>query len=109
VTTLRGEIWTVSGGVYASKPRPAVILQSNAFPETASVTLAPSTSDQTDAPLIRLLLLPDARNGLREPSRFMIDKVTTVSRSKPGSRIGGLPDEEMVRFTRAAAVFLGIA
>lgn len=105
----RGEIWSVSGGVYASKPRPAVILQSDGFPGTASVTLVPATSDETDAPLLRLLVLPDTQNGLHKPSRFMIDKITTVSRARLGSRIGRLPDEEMLRFSRAVAVFLGIA
>jgi mRNA interferase MazF len=38
----------------------------------------------------------------------MIDNVTTVSRSRLGGRIGRVADEEMVRFMRAVAVFLGI-
>ena len=105
---MRGEVWIVSGGVSASKPRPAVILQSDAFAETASVTLVPSTTDETEAPLIRLRLLPDAQNGLREASRFMIDKVTTVSRSRLGSRIGRVAEKRWCDFMRAVAVFLGI-
>ena len=46
----RGEVWTVAGGPdYASKPRPAVILQDNAFDATASITLCPFTSQTVDA------------------------------------------------------------
>jgi hypothetical protein len=32
----RGEIWTLAGGVYPSKVRPAVIVQEDLFSETAS-------------------------------------------------------------------------
>jgi len=36
----RGEIWTMAGGPgYASKPRPVVIIQDDAFDETASIIL----------------------------------------------------------------------
>ena len=36
----RGEIWTVAGGKdYAGKPRPAVIVQDDAFDGTGSVTV----------------------------------------------------------------------
>jgi len=55
----RGEVWTVAGGPdYASKPRPAVILQDNAFDATASITLCPITSQAVDAPLMRLPIEP---------------------------------------------------
>ena len=49
----RGEIWTVAGGVYAAKPRPAVIVQDDLFDATSSVTIAPMTSTLLDAPLMR--------------------------------------------------------
>jgi len=39
----------------------------------------------------------------------MVDKITTVSRSKMGARIGRMADEDMVRLNRAVLVFLGIA
>lgn len=105
----RGEIWTVSGGVYASKPRPAVVLQADFFDGTDSITLVPFTGNEFDAPLFRLRLIPDVQNGLRLPCRIMVDKVTTVPRSNVGSRIGQLGTSDMVRLNRAVAVFLGIA
>jgi mRNA interferase MazF len=39
----------------------------------------------------------------------MIDKITTVARTKLGSRIGALGNNEMVRLNRAVVVFLGVA
>lgn len=105
----RGEVWTVSGGQgYAGKPRPAVILQDDRFDATASVTLCALTTDPTEAPLFRLPLEPDETNGLREPSRLMVDKITTVPKSKLGSQLGHVSDEDLARLNRAVAVFLGL-
>jgi mRNA interferase MazF len=39
----------------------------------------------------------------------MVDKITTVPKSKLGERIGGLGDDDMVRLGRAIMVFLGLA
>jgi mRNA interferase MazF len=39
----------------------------------------------------------------------MVDKITTVPKSKVGERIGRLDDEDVVRFHRAVMVFLGLA
>jgi mRNA interferase MazF len=39
----------------------------------------------------------------------MIDKITTVPRSKLGERMGRLGDDDMVRLGRATLVFLGLA
>ncbi|TVR56268.1 MAG: type II toxin-antitoxin system PemK/MazF family toxin [Gemmatimonadales bacterium] len=106
----RGEIWTVAAGRgYAGKPRPAVILQDDRFDATASVTLCVFTTDPTDAPLLRLPVEPSDRNGLHEPSRLMVDKITTVRREKLGIRLGRLDDEDLVRLNQALLVFLGVA
>ena len=106
----RGEIWTVAGGMdYAGKPRPVVILQDDRFDATASITICAFTTDPTDAPLLRLLIEPNPDNGLRAPCRLMVDKITTVPKSKVGSRLGRLNDEDIVRLNRAVLVFLGLA
>ena len=106
----RAEIWTVAGGPdYAGKPRPAVILQDDAFEGTASITLCPFTTQLVEAPLIRLAVEPTKQNGLNAPSHIMIDKITTVTRSKLQKRIGKLAEEDMIRVNRAALVFLGLA
>ena len=106
----RGDIWTVAGGPdYAGKPRPAVILQDDAFDATASVTMCPFTTHAVDAPLLRVDIEPSARNGLRAASHLMIDKITTVSRKTLETRIGRLADEDVLRLNRAVLVFLGLA
>lgn len=106
----RGEVWTVSGGKdYAGKPRPVVILQDDSFDATDSVTICAFTTDPSDAPLFRLAVEPNERNGLRSLSRLMVDKITTVPRSKVGDRIGRLDDEDVLRLNQAAMVFLGLA
>lgn len=106
----RGELWTVAGGPeYAGKPRPAVVLQSDAFGATASITLCPLTTHAVDAPLIRVAIEPSSRNGLEIASHAMIDKITTVSKSKLAHRIGSLAGEDMRRISSAVVVFLGIA
>ncbi|RIK97542.1 MAG: growth inhibitor PemK [Proteobacteria bacterium] len=106
----RGEIWTVSGAKdYAGKPRPVVIVQDDSFDATSSITICAFTSDPTDAPLFRLVVEPNERNGLRATCRLMVDKITTVPKAKMGAQIGQLDDEDMVRLNRAMTVFLGIA
>lgn len=71
--------------------------------------LCPFTTDPVDAPLFRLLIEPDQGNGLDAPSRIMVDKVTTVRRSRLGARVGMLDDTSVLRLNRALVVFLGIA
>ena len=105
----RAEIWTVSGGAaYTGKPRPAVIVQDDHF-DTDLVTICPFTTDSTDAPLFRLAIQPDQANDLDAASRIMVDKVTTVRRSRLGTKVGVLDDTTVLRLNRALVVFLGIA
>ena len=75
---------------------------------TDSVTLCPFTTDPTDAPLFRLLIEPTEANGLIRASRLMVDKITTVRRTKLGERLGLLADADIIRANRAIVVFLGI-
>ncbi|MER9652189.1 type II toxin-antitoxin system PemK/MazF family toxin [Mesorhizobium sp. M0152] len=106
----RGEIWTVAGGKdYAGKPRPVVIVQDDSFDATDSITICAFTMDETDAPLFRLSVKPNERNGLRMACRLMVDKITTVPKSKVRTRVGRLEDEDILRLNQAVLVFLGLA
>ena len=106
----RGEIWTVSGGPdYLGKPRPAVIVQDDAFDGTNSITICVLTTDLTEAPLFRLPVAPNEHNGLRAASRLMVDKITTVQRSKLGAQVGRLDERDILRLNQAMLVFLGLA
>jgi mRNA interferase MazF len=106
----RGDIWTVSGGRdYAGKPRPVVIVQDDSFDATDSITICAFTTDETEAPLFRLPVVPNQRNGLRSTCRLMVDKITSVPKTKIGDRLGRLDDEDILRLNRAVLVFLGLA
>ena len=86
-----------------------VILQDDRFDRTDSVTVCGFTTDPTEAPLFRLLIKPSEGNGLRAECRLMVDKVTTVPKTKLGDHVGQLSDKDMLRLNRAVLVFLGIA
>ena len=106
----RGDIWTVAGGKdYAGKPRPVVVVQDDSFDATDSITICALTTDETEAPLFRLVVQPTDRNGLRLACRIMVDKITTVRKSKVGARAGRLDDEDILRLNQAMLVFLGLA
>jgi mRNA interferase MazF len=106
----RGEIWTAAGGKdYAGKPRPVVIVQEDSFDGTDSITICAFTTDATEAPLFRLPVAPNERNGLRTPCRLMVDRITTVRKSKISNRIGRLDDEDVLRLNQSMMVFLGLA
>ncbi len=106
----RGDICIVAGGKdYAGKPRPAVIVQDDRFDGTDSITVCAFTTDATEAPLFRLPVEPNARNGLRMPCRLMVDKITTVPKAKIGAQVGRLDDDDVLRLNQAILVFLGLA
>jgi len=106
----RGDIWTVTGGRdYVGKPRPVVIVQDDSFDATDSIGICAFTTDPADAPLFRLLVVPNERNGLNAHCRLMVDKITTIPKSKIGALIGRLDDEDILRLNQAMLVFLGLA
>ncbi len=106
----RGEIYTAAArGPYTGKPRPVVILQDDRFDATASITVCPFTTNPVEAPLVRLPIDPSEMNGLDQPSQLMVDKVTTVPRSRLGDRLGKLRDDELIALNRSLIVFLGLA
>lgn len=106
----RGELWTAAGGKhYAGKPRPVLVVQDDRFDATDSITICPLTSDPTEIPLLRIQLDPRSSTGLTQPSSIMVDKLTTMRRSKLGEHIGQIPDTDMLALSRALVVFLGLA
>lgn len=97
------------GPGYASTPRPAVIVQENAFAETLSIVVCPLTSEPIDAPILRIQVETTPANGLRNTSRLMVDKLTTVPKSRLGQKIGQLSGADLLRLNRSLLVFLGLA
>ncbi len=105
----RGDLVTVAISGDFGKPRPALVIQSDQFEATGTVTVLLLSSMTVDAPLIRIDVQPTLRNGLREISQVMVDKVMTVRREKVGEPFGQIDDEAMVSVNRSLALFLGFA
>jgi mRNA interferase MazF len=80
-----------------------VVVQDYSFDATASITVCAFTTDETEAPLIRLRIEPIDNNSLHLASRLMADKITTVPKSKLGKRVGRL-DDHILRLNQACRV-----
>ncbi|MDD5325365.1 MAG: type II toxin-antitoxin system PemK/MazF family toxin [Polaromonas sp.] len=105
----RGDFVTIAMQGDFGKPRPALIIQSDQFDALATMTLLLVSSDFVEAPLFRITVKPDNKNGLRKASQIMVDKAMTVRQDKLGAPFGVASDDLMVAVNRALAVFLGIA
>ena len=65
----RSDMVVVAAAGDYGKPRPAVIVQTDAFPETrGSVVICQMTSDVVDDPDFRVTIEPNAASGLRTRS-----------------------------------------
>ena len=106
---MRGDFVTISLQGDFGKLRPALVVQSDQFNEHASVTVLPVTGTVVAAPLLRVTVQPDARNGLQKPSQVMVDKAMTVKRDKVGPSFGRIDADALIEVERCLAVFLGIA
>jgi mRNA interferase MazF len=106
----RGDVVTVAAVGDYGKLGPAVIVQTDAFPqEHASVVICQLTSEVVDAPDFRVTVEPRPENGLRLKSQVMADKPVTVRRERIGKKIGRLGDEDMAKLGVALAFVLGLA
>ena len=70
------------------KPRPALVIQSDALARTDSLLVCPITTTLRDAPLHRLDLAADQATGLHTSSQIMADKIVAVRRERCGAPIG---------------------
>ena len=105
-----GDLVTVAATGDYGKPRPAVIVQTDAFPEShASVVVCQLTSELVDAPDFRVSVDPTPENGLRVTSHVMADKSVTIRRDWIGQRIGRLGNQGMTQLSAALAFVLGLA
>ncbi len=106
----RGDVVLVVAAGDYGKPRPAVIVQTEAFPEIhASVVVCQMTSEVVEAPDFRVTVDPSERNGLRARSQIMADKPVTVRRARVGRLIGRLDDSDVARLNAALAFVMGLA
>jgi mRNA interferase MazF len=104
----RGDLVTIALPGDYGKPRPALVMQADAFQALASVTVLPLTSDLRDWPLFRITIRPTQVKGLRQASQVAVDKTATVPRTKIGQRIGHADAGTMRAVDAALASFLGL-
>ena len=106
----RGDVVAVAASGDDGKPRPAVIVQTDALPEShASVVICQMTPEVVEAPDFRVTIEPSRTNGLRVRSQVMADKPVTVRRDRIGQAIGRLSAEDVRRLDIALAFVMGLA
>jgi mRNA interferase MazF len=106
----RGDVVTVAAAGDYGKPRPAVIVQTDALPVAhASVVVCQMTSECSDAADFRVTIDPTAKNGVRVRSQVMADKPVTIRRERVGRRVGRLDDKDIARLNVALAFVMGLA
>ena len=105
----RGDLVTIAAPGDYGKPRPAVVVQTNALPDShASVIVCPLTSELADGLDFRVVIEPDDGNGLRVRSHVMADKPVTIRRDRVGKSIGRLTGGELAKLNAALAFTMGL-
>ena len=103
----RGDLVTVSLQGDYGKPRPAVVVQSNLLGDLDSVVVCPVTSELRTA-AFRVTVEPTSANGLQLLSQVMVDKLSTLTRTKVSQPFGRLDDDLMRAVDRALLLVLGL-
>jgi mRNA interferase MazF len=104
----RGDLVIVAAPGDYGKPRPAVVIRSDALEATESLLVCLLTTTRRPAPFYRLPLEPAPGNGLREPSDVMVDKIYALARSKCGEAIGRLTRDEIMALNHRLALVIGL-
>jgi mRNA interferase MazF len=103
----QGDLISVSLPGDYGKPRPALVIQSDIYEHLNSVTVLPLTSNVLSTEGCRVAVEMSEENGLRQMSQVMVEKASTLPRSKAGPVIGRLSATDMGAVNRALALFLG--
>lgn len=106
---MRGEVWSVSAGGYASKPRPAIVVQSDDVQGVGSTILCLLTSEKNDAVNTRIEVGPSKENGLEKTSYIMTDKIVSVRRESLGQKIGKLEKKHIALMNQSLKDVLGLS
>jgi len=104
----RGDLIVLAMPGDYGKPRPAIVVQDDAFSSLNSVTVMPLTGTLRNSPLIRLTVEPTPENGLQRRSQVMIDKMGTADRGRIRQRIGRIDGQTMQAADAALIRFLGL-
>lgn len=101
----RGDLVVVALRGDFGKPRPALVISSDAFLNHPLVTVCPLTATLKAEPsLLRVTIQPTVQNGLKETSQIAVNRMTGTPRGKVGAVIGRADQRTMVEVNRALAV-----
>ena len=103
----RGDLVTVSLQGDYGKPRPAVVVQSKLLGDLDSVVVCPVTSELRTA-AFRVTVEPTSANGLQLLSQVMVDKLSTLTRSKVSEPFGRLVEDLIRAVDRALLLVVGL-
>ena len=103
----RGDLVTVSLQGDYGKARPALVVQSDLLTDLESIVLCPVTRDLRNA-VFRVTVEPNPANVLRALSQIMVDKLSTLPRTKISEPFGRLDDERMKAVDRALLLVVGV-
>ena len=105
----RGDFVTIAMQGDFGKPRPALVVQSDALAALQSVVVCPLTSDASGSGAVRVAIQPGDANGLRRPSYVMVDKIMVVLREKVGAVFGRASAAEMSEEDKALMLVVGLS
>ncbi len=104
----RGDVVLVVLSGDLGKPRPAVVVQSDALGERLTIIVCPMSSEIDGAELIRPVLQPSAANGLHVASQIMTDKIMSVRRPRVRRVLGRVDAETQSRIDQALLIVVGL-
>ncbi len=106
----RGDIVTYRlGAKFDKKAHPAVVIQSDYFADSYTLTLIPFTSTITEnSDILRYKVYPTPTNQLQAISDAMIDKITTLPRQFVQGPYGHLDKDQMLAIKYRVITFLGL-
>ncbi|HVI97965.1 MAG TPA: type II toxin-antitoxin system PemK/MazF family toxin [Sphingomonas sp.] len=91
------------------KPRPWLVVQSDAFnPTHATLTLCMISASADQEGLFRVRVEPSQQNGLEQTSVVMIDVILSVGRRSIDKIAGRLDEETMMRIDEALLHWLDL-
>jgi mRNA-degrading endonuclease toxin of MazEF toxin-antitoxin module len=102
----RGEVWTVTGTGFMSKPRPANIFQGDLITLESSVAVIPLTTRMSEVGRIRTSVVLDFE-GSPHKNFAMVDKISTVKPGNVGTKVGELTLKEIRAVERSLLGHLG--
>ena len=104
-----GDVVIVAAQGDYGKPRPAVIVQSDAIPQShASLVICQMTCELAEGDF-RVTIAPAPETGLPVRAQAMADKPVTIRRERIGERIGRLGAADLARLNVALAFVMGLA